>query len=42
LSKKLSSGKYDAHPPDDPGRSPDLFPCLSARKIFFVVLQSIF
>ena len=42
FSKKLSNGRYDTHPPDEPGKRPDLFPCLSARKIFFVLLPSIF
>ena len=40
--RKLSSGRYDIHPPDHPGRIQDFVPCLSLKNIFFIELPSIF
>jgi len=40
--RKLSSGRYEIHPPDHPGSTHDFVPCLSLKKIFFIELQSIF
>lgn len=40
--RKLSSGKYDIHPPDHPGKTHVFVPCLSLKNIFFSELPSIF